>query len=218
MRLHYHDNHVANFVRPSASSVLRSGKATKSPTNSNRQPNPTKRVLRWLEKERPEPSKPEHMRGNVQILKSKAASSVAQPSPAKFLPLISCDRCLGLGHKRKDCTQQIRCKACFNYGHVSSRCLSRKRDKWRYREVSRSEVEPPCPEVFMMQVNRLLNSSTPPPSPHSSVHKKKPQRPHGKLGGRSSPLRPRRLHAGGANAAPHASSRSLHHGLLLSPQ
>lgn len=57
--------------------------------------------------------------------------------PAPPPPLILCSHYLGLGHNRKDCSQMVRCRACFNYEHVSSRCLSKNHDKWHFRRVSR---------------------------------------------------------------------------------
>jgi hypothetical protein len=37
-----------------------------------------------------------------------------------------CFRCLAPGHLVKDCSQQVQCKTCYKYGHVSRTCLSRK--------------------------------------------------------------------------------------------
>jgi hypothetical protein len=37
-----------------------------------------------------------------------------------------CFRCLGLGHLIRDCKNPVRCKFCFNYGHLQRSCF-----KWR---------------------------------------------------------------------------------------
>ena len=46
-----------------------------------------------------------------------------------YPPLVSarCSRCLGLGHTKKLCKGSIRCKSCFNYGHLSYTYLSKGR-------------------------------------------------------------------------------------------
>ena len=48
---------------------------------------------------------------------------------------ISCSHCLGLGHTRKECSNSVRCKICFNYGHVSFRCLAKACYQRRFRPV-----------------------------------------------------------------------------------
>jgi hypothetical protein len=37
-----------------------------------------------------------------------------------------CQRCLSLNHSTKDCINNIRCRGCFNYGHIKRNCLSAK--------------------------------------------------------------------------------------------
>jgi hypothetical protein len=34
-----------------------------------------------------------------------------------------CGRCLSMGHNSMDCTRDIRCRTCFNYGHKEKSCL-----------------------------------------------------------------------------------------------
>jgi len=38
---------------------------------------------------------------------------------------VSYSRCLGVGHDRSSCVSKIRCRACYNYGHVQRKCLIR---------------------------------------------------------------------------------------------
>ncbi|KAM0894957.1 hypothetical protein ACQ4PT_024153 [Festuca glaucescens] len=38
----------------------------------------------------------------------------------------ACGRCLHMGHQTKDCTNDIRCRACFSYGHIKKNCLGAK--------------------------------------------------------------------------------------------
>jgi hypothetical protein len=52
---------------------------------------------------------------------------------------IFCSRCLMKGHWNQLCTNQIRCRSCYNYGHIAAKCLSRLRSKrfsWRIKYVS----------------------------------------------------------------------------------
>ena len=58
---------------------------------------------------------------------------------AHHLPLVArhCSRCLGPNHLRKDCTNMVRCKSCFSYGHISSVCLLKARNQQRFRPISR---------------------------------------------------------------------------------
>jgi hypothetical protein len=35
----------------------------------------------------------------------------------------SCQRCLSFSHETKGCTNQIRCRGCYNYGHIRKNCL-----------------------------------------------------------------------------------------------
>ncbi|KAM0927092.1 hypothetical protein ACQ4PT_003199 [Festuca glaucescens] len=39
----------------------------------------------------------------------------------------ACGRCLHMGHQTKECTNDIRCRACYSYGHVKKHCLGAKR-------------------------------------------------------------------------------------------
>ncbi|KAM0910334.1 hypothetical protein ACQ4PT_014228 [Festuca glaucescens] len=38
----------------------------------------------------------------------------------------ACGRCLHMGHLTKDCTNEVRCKACYSYGHIKRNCLGNK--------------------------------------------------------------------------------------------
>ncbi|KAK1664301.1 hypothetical protein QYE76_052460 [Lolium multiflorum] len=38
----------------------------------------------------------------------------------------NCGRCLSMGHRTPDCTNEIRCRSCFSYGHVRKKCLANK--------------------------------------------------------------------------------------------
>lgn len=46
------------------------------------------------------------------------------------LPIV-CLKCLGPGHSRKACSNLVRCRSCFNYGHTSRFCLSKSRQQRR---------------------------------------------------------------------------------------
>ncbi|KAM0844073.1 hypothetical protein ACQ4PT_057283 [Festuca glaucescens] len=50
-----------------------------------------------------------------------------------------CGQCLRMGHNSKDCTNDIRCRAYFSYGHVAKQCLnkqSKKSHAWVRKRVS----------------------------------------------------------------------------------
>lgn len=129
---------------------------------SDRSPPRPKCVLCWVHKakaSKPAPSQetftgilnktPSQERSISFDSKSKAstrllASSNSRPHSSLALspaPDLLFHNCLGLGHFKKDCRQSIQCKACFNYGHVALRCLSKKRNQWCFWVVSCLEGE-----------------------------------------------------------------------------
>lgn len=61
------------------------------------------------------------------------------PAPSSPLKAHFCFKCLGHCHLRKDCRGLVRCKSCFNYGHVSSSCLYEARNQRQYRPISHLE-------------------------------------------------------------------------------
>lgn len=73
-------------------------------------------------------------------------------SPSSKIPSYS--KCLRTGHLRKQCSNLVRCRSCYNYGHVSAACLSKSRNHRLYRPISKFEgegadksfipSEPPC--------------------------------------------------------------------------
>jgi hypothetical protein len=58
----------------------------------------------------------------------------------------SCFKCLGWDHFRATCSSQIRCKSCFNYGHISRNCFARRKEK-TYRPKSSALLEPSSASV-----------------------------------------------------------------------
>jgi hypothetical protein len=110
----------------------------------------------------------------------------------------ACSKCLGLDHFRKYCRNMVRCKFCYNYGHISISYLSKSHRSRKFRPISRVESEGSCPPSF-------LHQSSPPPrclrllpaTPICHIHSGKPQPfSHGELGLRPHPpcsqgLRPR---------------------------
>ena len=55
------------------------------------------------------------------FLEDKVSNSISNPS----LGLTGCSRCLDTRHDRSQCANNIRCRACFNYGHVQRICLTK---------------------------------------------------------------------------------------------
>lgn len=58
-----------------------------------------------------------------------------------------CSRCLGLSHLWKDCRGSTRCLLCYNYGHLSSSCLSKAHLRHFYRPIPNSEDKGSCAPV-----------------------------------------------------------------------
>lgn len=51
----------------------------------------------------------------------------------------NCSRCLGAGHRYADCPNSVRCRACFNYGHLARSCLAHSKKKvWKLRSIPKS--------------------------------------------------------------------------------
>ena len=59
------------------------------------------------------------------FLEDKVSNSISNPS----LGLTGCSRCLDTRHDRSQCANNIRCRACFNYGHVQRICLTKARPR-----------------------------------------------------------------------------------------
>jgi hypothetical protein len=77
-------------------------------------------------------------------------------------PTVTCTKCLGPGHLRKDCTQSVRCNKCFNYGHTSHIFFSRFRSERRFRPVSHSEGEGAWQVHLYDDAPLSLDASVPP--------------------------------------------------------
>lgn len=112
---------------------------------------------------------------------------LAGPSKPSFF----CASCLGLGHQRKVCTQMVRCKICYNYGHISSDCLpeTAKNSVTGWFPVRNAKSRDLCLFALM-----LPPFSPPPPTLPTTVSEASLLFSNGELGGR--PLSPclRRLH------------------------
>lgn len=87
----------------------------------------------------------------------------------------SCSKCLGRGHLRKDYANLVRCKLCFNYGHISSTCLSKARIQRVYRPVTALEGEGPRPkDPIKCSSAPFLEQSVPKSSSSPSVNPSSP--------------------------------------------
>jgi hypothetical protein len=96
-----------------------------------------------------------------------------------------CGRCLSLKHESKDCTSDIRCRSCFNYGHIRKNCLNRSmhkvwvpKDKSAVRtiindqreSVSNAGSHPTTPAPFNSScMSSSQGSLSPPRENHPSV-------------------------------------------------
>jgi hypothetical protein len=62
--------------------------------------------------------------------------------PASVQPIFS--KCLALGHSVRDCLNQVRCRGCWNYGHIYCSCLVKNnRNRRIYRCIDKLITEPP---------------------------------------------------------------------------
>ncbi|TVU28811.1 hypothetical protein EJB05_20344, partial [Eragrostis curvula] len=64
-------------------------------------------------------------KGQLNITASSTVQRAAGASPSQPDHSMVCYHCLGPGHLVRECTSQIRCRSCFNYGHKARRCLKR---------------------------------------------------------------------------------------------
>jgi hypothetical protein len=63
---------------------------------------------------------------------------LTEPNQAKLFQG-SCFWCLAQGLMRKSCTSQVRCRSCYNYGHLSRFCHAiRRRKSYRPKSVASS--------------------------------------------------------------------------------
>jgi hypothetical protein len=81
-----------------------------------------------------------------------------------------CFKCLGWGHMHNSCTNQVWCKTCHNYGHISRTCLMHRRPtNIFYRKyLDASVVAPPAHlstdiPSFVLPQSTPSHSSPPPP-------------------------------------------------------
>jgi hypothetical protein len=59
------------------------------------------------------------------------------------LKVWKCSRCLSMSHSTKDCTNEVRCRACFNYGHIKRNCLKGKEKAGQMWVQKRPNLESP---------------------------------------------------------------------------
>jgi hypothetical protein len=87
--------------------------------------------------------------------------------PQVFTPVICCSRCLASGHNVSDCTSEIRCKSCYQYGHIKWSCLLARRKKHIFciKEVSPgNQSRSGSPAVPTPNSSSCATPSTPPPT------------------------------------------------------
>lgn len=149
----------------------------------------------------------------IQISKSLLAQAKSAPASARgpnlsrtpVPPIQSnsvmvklCSRCLGPGHSRKEFTNLVRCKLCFNYGHISPACLSKPRLQRKFRPIAHLEGEGADSSDKYQDGTPILDSSAsiPPPRCPPTANSRKPQFIclNGELGSRPPPIRAQRFH------------------------
>jgi hypothetical protein len=84
-----------------------------------------------------------------------------------------CDHCLGFGHNKESCTNEIRCRACFFYGHKEKNYLSKQGKSlvWRPKATRQKKTLNPKDPIPNLAVSSPLSPapdtllSSPPSSP-----------------------------------------------------
>jgi hypothetical protein len=80
-----------------------------------------------------------------------------------------CSKCLSMGHNVSDCTNQIRCKNCYFYGHIAKNCIkrfSKSRQQWVPKRVALDSLaqksrDSPLLLTTAISVPRVLPIATP---------------------------------------------------------
>jgi hypothetical protein len=78
-----------------------------------------------------------------------------------------CNRCLSLSHETLDCTNEIRCRACYRYGHIKRNCLLSKAHegiKWVQKSAPESKSDTPT-------FPNIAAAAVPVPIRDKSIHK-----------------------------------------------
>jgi hypothetical protein len=84
-----------------------------------------------------------------------------------------CSRCLSMGHKVAVCTNEIRCKKCFRYGHIKRNCLSGLANKEK-RWVPKQQVSGVNDRDSLGPVTTLAVPAPDPPDNHFSLPRPSP--------------------------------------------
>lgn len=138
---------------------------------SNFEP-PPERVLHWICKNpalkpaviqaklAPNPSSLSNSNLGTRPSNVQTHQSLAQDP---LVEVKKCSKCLGPGHSRKDYTNLVKCRTCFNYGHISSACLSKACHQRRYRPVSYLEDEGSQCLPLYSDASASLDASAPAP-------------------------------------------------------
>jgi len=86
-------------------------------------------------------------------------AKVSNSNPS--LGLTGCSRCLDTRHDRSQCANNIRCRACFNYGHVQRICLTKARPKlvWIRKEIPTNRID--CEDLESRAVDAGKSDSLP---------------------------------------------------------
>jgi hypothetical protein len=87
----------------------------------------------------------------------------------------TCQKCLSFSHEIKDCPNKIRCRACYNYGHIKKNCLTTKlksSQRWiRKQTTTTNSGNSHCPNLETPDAtySRIQTGvGIPPPFAHTS--------------------------------------------------
>jgi hypothetical protein len=137
------DPHSSDHVHDSRSSPISNWQASTSPSPSHVSPTPS----------------PQH---NPPSNRPASPQPLNHPPPCPPLPLLGCSRCLDPFNLRPSCKSQVRCKACYHYGHIRHNCLRNKRKIQNFRIKAK-------PTGRETNLSPALTPVAPPPNPAPSA-------------------------------------------------
>ena len=104
------------------------------------------------------------------FLEDKVSNSISNPS----LGCTGYNHCLDKRHDRSQCANNIRCRACFNYGHVQRICLTKARPRlvWIWKEIPTNRID-----CKVLLESRAVDARKPDSLPYQSRDQPNPAHP-----------------------------------------
>jgi hypothetical protein len=77
-------------------------------------------------------------------------------------------RCLSFAHKTKDCVNETRCSACFNYGHIKRNCLNGRANSDKSLDSKKGKIVSTSPNSATVSVGLTYRVAVSPPKVQDS--------------------------------------------------